>query len=141
MGREMRKASGSQLITQTQEAWQQCRDQIPGQQRRELGQVLTELSARISYACNGEEPQQRSKYSTLGGAELASHAAKTVQKVSSVLPVDASRDLSTVITEMAHRVRFAAEGEPQWQPSGGETFDGWEQQQQEKSKHADTVFA
>lgn len=138
----MTKASGRELISQTHEIWSDYRDQIPVQQRNELGQVLTELGTRINYTCQGQQPQTRTRYSTLGGAELASHAWKTVQKTSQQLPVEVSTKLSLVIGEMASRVRYAAEGEPQTQQQAGngESFD-FTQHQSESSKQGSVTFA
>lgn len=120
---ETSKASGRDLIGQVQDIWQEHRDQIPGQQRRELGQVLTELGNRITYACQGQQPESRSKYATLGGSELASHAQKTVQRVTSQLPMESWSDkLTLTVNEMANRVRYTAEGESS-QTQQGQDFD------------------
>lgn len=137
---EISKASGQDLINQTQDVWQESRETIPHQLRHELGQVLTELGSRITYTCQGQQPQ-RTKYSSLGGTELASHAFKTVQKAANLLPVESSRQMSWVITEMANRVRYTAEGEPQSQSQdNGEGFAEFEKKQVGQSERA-TVFA
>lgn len=134
---EISKSSGRELIGQTQEIWQEYREKIPRQQRHDLGQVLTEMGSRINYACNGQQPETKSKYATLGGSELASHAQKTVQRVTQQLPVSVGQQLSWVVSEMASRVRYAAEGALQTQTSsGGEGFDF--EREQEQSQQTST---
>src|SRR3954471_23512553 len=130
------KATGRDLIGQAQDVWQEVGGSIPPQQRQDLGQVLTELGSRINYTCTGQTTDTKSKYSTLGGSELASHAQKMIQRISGQLPVDSSRSLTLVIAEMAQRVRYAAEGEPQTS-GNGEGFDFSEGMKQ--SQHQGSV--
>lgn len=143
MGDKFRKLSGGQLVGQAQDIWQQQGDLIPQQHKRELGQVLTELSSRITYVCQGEQPVAYTKYSALGGSELAQHATRTFGRVSSDLPVESRGSIQEVITEMASRVEHAAIGSPTPTAQEHRQIESeWEHSAQRQSKQNEAaVFA
>lgn len=109
---QYRKLTGSQLVNKAHETWDEQSDQLPTQHKRELGQVLTELSTRINYICQGEQPKSFTKYSSLGGSELSQHATRTVSRVAGDLPVESRSDIQSIVSEMANRVEHAAIGTP-----------------------------
>jgi len=112
MADQYQKLSGGQLVGKAKQTWDEHGSQLPTQHKRELGQVLTELSTRINYICQGEQPTAFTKYSSLGGSELAQHAVRTIGRLSGELPVESRSQIQNVVTEMANRVEHAAIGTP-----------------------------